>query len=210
MNDWTGVAAIVAALAVAVTLILFIIDRRRQAAEERARLNREAISRLLDTMEASIRRNQGAFSALRFWDHPNIEYAVSVPRLVHDLGPGNLAVSGWAFSQVQAIIAAPSDKRATQLGIAMAMKLVEWGQGSVDDEWFQAKLRKNPWASDFRVGHKPRWKRGWDRLKRSTVALLALFVLGGALAESIRLVPQIAKETSELGSKLLERTQINA
>ena len=94
MIDWTAVAAIVAALAVVVTLILFIIDRRRQAVEERARLKREAISRLLDSMETSIRRNQGALSVLRFWEHPDIEYAVSVPRLVHDLGPENLAVSG--------------------------------------------------------------------------------------------------------------------
>ena len=205
MIDWTAVAAIVAAMAVVVTLILFIIDRRRQAAEERAQLKREAISRLLDSMETSIRRNQGALSALRFWEHPDIEYAISVPRLVHDLGLGNLAVSSWAFSQVQAIIAAPSDKRATQLGIAMAMKLVEWGQGTVDEAWFQAELRNNPWTSVFKVGRKSRWKRGWDRLKRSTVVLLALFVIGGALAESIRLVPQIAKETSEIGSKLRAR-----
>ena len=205
MIDWTAVAAIAAAVAVAVSLILFIIDRRRQAAEERARLKREAISRLLDTMEASIRRNQGAFSTLRFWDHPDIEYAVAVPRLVHDLGAENVAVSGWAFSQVQAIIAAPSDKRATQLGIAMAMKLVEWGQGTVDDEWFKAELRKTPWASNFRVGRTPRLARGWDRMKRSTGALLALFVMGGALAESLRLLPQIASEASGLGSKLLAR-----
>ena len=157
-------------------------------------------------MEASIRRNQGALSVLRFWEDPDIEYAVSVPRLVHDLGLGNLAVSSWAFSQVQAIIAAPSDKRATQLGIAMAMKLVEWGQGTVDEAWFQAELRNNPWASDFRVDRKPRLTRGWDRLKRSTIALLTLFVIGGALSETIRLLPQIAREISELGSKLLART----
>ena len=75
----------------------------------------------------------------------------------------------------------------------------------MDEAWFQAELRENLWASDFRVGRKARLTRGWDRLKRSTVALLTLFVMGGGLAKSIRLLPQIASEASELGSKLLAR-----
>lgn len=65
------------------------------------------------------------------------------------LPPENLVVSGWAFSQLQAIIAAPSDKRATELGMEIVMRIVEWGQGAVDDEWFQAELRKIPWAPIF-------------------------------------------------------------
>jgi hypothetical protein len=202
---WTAVAAIVAALAVVVSLCLFIVDSRRRAAEERARLKREAISRLLDSMEISIRKNQGMLSALRFWAHPDIEYALSVPRLLHDLGPGNLAISGWAFRQVQAIVAAPSDKRATELGIAMAMKIVEWGQGSVRDEWFRAELRKDPMAPDFRVRRMQRVQRGWDRMKRSTVALVGLFLVGGALIEAMRLLPEVVGEARELGLALLAR-----
>jgi len=203
--DWTAVAAIVAALAVVVTLFLFMADRRRRAAEDKARLKREAISRLLDSMESSIRMNHGVLSTLRFWANPDIEYALSVPRLLHDLGPDNVAISGWAFSQAQAIIAASSDKRATDLGIAMAMKIVEWGQGTVPDEWFRRELRRNPVDAHFQVGGVQRLQRGWDRMKRSTGALIAIFVIGGVLVESARLLPEIAHEFSALGPVLLTK-----
>jgi len=99
MIDWGAVTGVVAVLAVVTTLVIFIIESRRRAAEEREKVRSEAISRVLDAMETSIRRNQGTLSSLRFWAHPDLEYALVIPRLVHDLGPKDSLIVVWAIGQ---------------------------------------------------------------------------------------------------------------
>lgn len=54
MADWPAFGVIVAAGRVAVTLAIFVIESSRRRADDRAGLKREAISRLLTTMETSI------------------------------------------------------------------------------------------------------------------------------------------------------------
>lgn len=181
MIDWTAVAAIAASLAVAVTLILFTIESRRRAAADRARVKKDATSRLLKTMEGSIRRNQGVLSSLRFWAHPDLEYTLAVPRLLHNLGPGDLHISSWSLQQVQAMLAARSERQAQQIGLLMAMKVVEWEQGRVPDDWFRQELTRVPIAKNFKVPLGARVLRGLDRMKSSLAAVIALTVLGGGL-----------------------------
>jgi len=78
MVNWTAVGAIAPAVAVVVTLTIFVFESRRRRAEDRARLKREAISRLLDSMESSIRKNQGLLASLRFWENSDVTYALAI------------------------------------------------------------------------------------------------------------------------------------
>jgi hypothetical protein len=194
MVDWSGITASAAAAAVAVTLWIFIVESHGRRVAERARLKREAISRLLDSMESSIRKNHGLLAALRFWENPDIGYALAIPRLIHDLGPSDRLVSAWAMSQVQAIIAATSDKRAAALGTSMSTKLVEWGQGKVSNDWFAQELRSHPIDPAFNVEKSARFQRAWHRLIASSFASLALFVIVGGSLSALKQIRGIAAE----------------
>jgi len=207
MVDWTAVAAIAASLAVAVTLILFTVESRRRAAADRARVRKDATARLLKTMDGSIRRNQGVLSSLRFWAHPDLEYTLAMPRLLHDLGPGDLHISSWSMQQVQQMLAAQSDRQAQQIGLLMAMKVVDWEQGRVPDDWFREELRRVPLAKDFKVPLGARTLRGVDRMKNSFTAVIALTVLGGGL---IALGRQLVSVTSGLVEASPARTGSSA
>ena len=179
--DWTAIAAIAASVAVVVTLTLFVIESRRRAAADRARAKKDATSRLLDSMDRAIRRNQGILSSLRFWARADLEYTLAVPRLLHDLGPNDLHISTWCMQQVQSMLAARTDAEAQQVGLLMAMKVVEWEQGRVPDDWFRDELKRAPIVKNFKVPLRTRAVRGLDQTKSSFVATLVLSVLAGGL-----------------------------
>jgi hypothetical protein len=207
MVDWAAIGAIVPALAVVVTLIIFIVESHRRGEENRARLKREAISRLLDSMESSIRKNQGLLASLRFWESPDITYARAIPRLIHDLGPENAAVSAWAMSQVQKMIASTSDKQAANIGTQMSMKIVSWGQGTVPGDWFAAELRSHPLEVNFKVRGTQRLKRGSRRFVASGISELALFAMIAASIDIIRHLPKLASMAKELSFRLVHRAR---
>ena len=207
MIDWAAIGAIVPALAVVVTLIIFIVESHRRGEENRARLKREAISRLLDSMESSIRKNQGLLASLRFWESPDITYALAIPRLIHDLGPENAAVSAWAMSQVQKMIASTSDKQAANIGTQMSMKIVSWGQGTVPSEWFAAELRSHPLDVNFKVRGSQRIKRGSRRFVASGISELALFSLIAGSIAIVRQLPELPEVAKELLLNLTRRAR---
>ena len=210
MVDWSGITAGAAAAAVVVTLWTFIVESRRRRAAEQARLKREAISRLLDSMESSIRKNHGLLAVLRFWENPDIGYALAIPRLIHDLGPANRLVSAWAMSQVQAIIAATSDKRAAAMGTSMSMKLVEWGQGRVPNEWFAQELLGHPIDPAFKVKKSAQVQRGWHRLIASSFASLAFFIIVGGSLSALNQITDIAGDAMDWMARSRKRTYLAA
>lgn len=82
------------------------------------------------------------------------------------------------------MLAATSDKKASEIGVKMCLKLVEWGQGAVEDDWFREALRSRPVTPNFHIPHRSQWLRGFDRAKRSVIALLALASLIAPLVKS--------------------------
>jgi hypothetical protein len=180
MINWTAMSAGAASIAVIVTLALFIASNRRKEIEEKARVKSEAISRILDTMERSVLRNQTVLSSLRFWANPDLEYALTIPRLIHDLGPDNALVWQWALSQTTRMKSAKSEKEAATIGVEMCMKIVEWGHGQVTDQWFKSEISQVQPPS----GRALKWSqtvRGLDRTKNSLIALAILAVMAKAL-----------------------------
>lgn len=184
MIDWAAVASVVAALAVAVTLVLFIVESSRRAVEDREKVRREAISGVLRAMETSIRRNQGILSSLRFWAHPDLEYALVIPRLVHDLGPKDSLIVMWAIGQTQAMLSATSDKSAAKIGREMCLKIVEWGQGRLTDDWLKSELVDDPVRVDFRVPWRAQFLRMVSRTKDSLISSGVLSILAFAIVKS--------------------------
>ena len=184
MIDWGAVTGVAASLAVAVALGLFIIESRRSAREARERVRRDAISRVLDSMETSIRRNRGILSALRFWAHPDLEYALVIPRLVHNLGPRDSLIVMWAIGQNQAMLAATSDKLAAKIGREMCLKIVEWGQGRVSDDWLKLSLAKHPVEENFRVPRPAQAVRMISRTKDSMLSFSVLSILAIVIVKS--------------------------
>lgn len=188
MIDWGAVTGVVAALAVAVTLVLFIIESRRRAVEGREKVRREAISRVLGAMESSIRRNQGILNSLRFWAHPDLEYALVIPRLVHDLGPKDSLIVMWAIGQTQAMLLATSDKSAAKIGREMCLKIVEWGQGRVNDDWLKSELAIRPTQTNFRLPWKIQVLRMLSRTKDSVLSLSVLSILAFTISKSWKML----------------------
>lgn len=105
------------------------------------------------------------------------------------------------------MLAATSDKKAAAIGIQMSMKIVEWGQGTIPNQWFEIELQRNPVATDFRVPTKTSIQRGLVRMKSSTLAMSALFVIAGALIQAGRELPEVAREASGLVSNLFARNR---
>ena len=180
MIDWGAVSGVAAAVAVTVTLVVFIVEIHRRAVQERESIRRAAISRVLDAMEASSRRNQGFLSSLRFWAHPDLEYALILPRLIHDLGPKDSLIVMWAAGQTQAMLGATSDKSAAKIGREMCLKIVEWGSGTVTDAWLSNALDIRPASGEFLVPRRSQVLRMLSRTWASfwSTGVLAIMTIG--------------------------------
>jgi len=166
--DWTAVSAAISAAAVIVTLALFIHDGRRRANEARKAATHDAISRVLQTMESTVRWQQKPI-LIRMFANPELDYAFGALRLRHELPNEKSPVAQWANSQTQLMLAAASDRRSRDIGVQMAGKLVEWGQGQVPDDWFAAELKSHPVQTNFRVPRERKIRRSLSRFKESLV-----------------------------------------
>lgn len=175
--DWTATAAAISAGAVIVTLALFIAEGRRRAEEARKAATHDAISRVLQTMESAVRWQQRPVF-VRMFANPELDYALAVLRLRHELPDANSSIALWAMSQNQLMMAASSDPESRDIGVKVAGKLVEWGHGQVPEAWFKEQLDLHPPQASFRV---PRSKRIHRGLSRSKESLLTGAVLGGAI-----------------------------
>ncbi|MFU8946434.1 hypothetical protein ACLRGF_06840 [Mycetocola zhadangensis] len=139
--DWTGLGVIVSALAVAVTLAIFIVQTWRHDKEARARVQHDAVSRALTTMEASIRRQAIPFP-FRAPASTELDFALLGARLAHELSADNRVIAKWVLGKTEAMRLAPSDRAALKIGVSMTAKLVEWNEGTVDKSWFRADIDK--------------------------------------------------------------------
>ena len=209
MIDWQAVGAAAPAIAVAVTLILFVVESRRRARRDRMSLRHEAVSQILTTMERSIRSNQGIFSSLRFWANRDLEYTLAVPRLLHDLGPQNRRVAEWAATRIQAMLIAKSDSDASTIGLQMCVQLVEWDQGSVQASWFDGEMGKTPIARDFHIPWKSSIVRAIGRTKESTIALGVVALLAWMLSNIGRQLLLIGAPSRHLTSSHGKRKRTN-
>lgn len=182
--DWTAIAAAISAGAVIVTLALFIAEGRRRAEEARKAATHDAISRVLQTMESAVRWQQRPVF-VRMFANPELDYALVVLRLRHELANEKSAIAIWAMSQNQLMIAASSDHESRDIGVKVAGKLVEWGHGQVPDNWFQEQLDLHPPQTTFRVSPAKRMRRALSRSKES-------LVIGAAIGVAVVIVQELS------------------
>lgn len=189
--DWTAVAAAISAVAVVVSLVIFTVESRRRAAEARKAATHDAISRVLQTMESAVRWQQKPVF-IRMFANPELDYALAVLRLRHELPNEESPVAQWTLSQAQLMMAATSDRGSRDIGVQVASKLVEWGQGAVPDEWFLTELGLHPPQAQFKVPRERRRRRSLSRAKESfiegtAIALVVMLFHGlKALWKSVR------------------------
>ena len=171
--DWTAVSAAISAAAVIVTLALFIHDGGRRADEARQAATHDAISRVLQTMESAVRwQQQSVF--VRMFANPELDYALAVLRLRHELPNEKSPVAQWTMLQTQIMMAATSDRASRDTGVQVAAKLVEWGHGAVSDDWFLAELKAHPVQAEFTVPRERRRRRALSRAKESFTEGIAI------------------------------------
>jgi len=109
------------------------------------------------------------------------------------------------MGQVQTMTAATSDKKAANIGNAMSMKIVAWGQGAVPNEWFVNELREHPVKQDFKVKRSARFERGWHRLLAASVSEFALLIIIAGSIQIVRQLPEVASTAKGLIGDLIRR-----
>ncbi|WBM80675.1 hypothetical protein KIV56_04560 [Cryobacterium breve] len=113
---------------------------------------------------------------VRMFANPEIDYLLAVLRLQHELPNEDSPVAIWVMSKTQLMMAAASDRESRDIGVQIAGKLVEWGNGRVSDAWFLQELKFRPVEADFRV---PRARKMRRYLSRSKEGLSVGAVIGG-------------------------------
>ena len=173
--DWTAVTAVISAFAVIVTLILFMLQSHRRTMDARRQARHDAISRVLSAMEATVKRQR--IPLLSWMGSSEIDYALVVPRLLHELDPKDEAVGQWVLQQTQSMMSAPTDRAAQSIGVAMSLKLVEWDRGSVDTAWFATQVGEPSGLGAVKVTTKQRARRWSSKAGTAFGGWAALFVL---------------------------------
>jgi hypothetical protein len=172
---WTAVSAAISASAVVVTLILFMLQSRRRTVEARRQIRHDAISRVLSAMELTVRRQR--IPLLSWMGSPELDYALVLPRLLHELDHKDEAVGQWVLRQTQSMMSAPSDRTSQAIGVATSLKLVEWDRGKVGTAWFAAQVGKPSELNTFKVTAKQRARRRSSQAGTAFVGWASLYVL---------------------------------
>lgn len=184
MIDWTAVSAVVSASAVVVTLILFMLQSRRRTREAHKQARHDAISRVLSAMESTVKRQR--VPLLSWMGSSETEYALVVPRLLHELDEKDEPVGQWVLKQTQSMMSAPSDRAAQSIGVAMSLKLVEWDRGKVDTAWFVTQVGELSGLGAFKVTKQQQVRRWSSKAGSAFVGWAALFILYETVRRTLR------------------------
>ena len=182
--DWTAVSAVISASAVVVTLILFMLKSRRRTLDARRQARHDAISRVLSAMEATVKRQR--IPVLSWLGSAELDYALVLPRLLHELDPKDEAVGQWVLQQTQSMMSAPSDRASQKIGIATSLKLVEWDRGTVDTAWFVTQVGEPSGLGTFTATRKQRARRWSSQAGTAFVGWAALFALYETIRRTLR------------------------
>lgn len=175
--DWVAITAIATGCAVVVSLILFIWESRQRVARDRRERRHEAVSRVLDTMEIAVRKQQRPIF-VRVWSKAELDYALAVPRLRHNLEDLDVALPRWAMRRTQEMLDACSDKESREIGIDIGSKLVEWSHGTIPTQWFANQLAERPLRQNFKRSRSKSFVRG---LRQGVESFKFGAAVGGAL-----------------------------
>ncbi len=183
MIDWTATTAVVSAVAVVVTLILFMLQSHRRTIDARRQARHDAISRVLSAMETTVKRQ--SVPLLSWMGSSEIDYALVLPRLLHELEAKDEPVAQWVLKQTQAMRSAPTDKAAHSIGVAMSLKLVEWDPGNVTMAWFVEQVGDPSDLGKFKLTMAQRVRRWSSKAGTALAGWTALFVLYEAVRRTL-------------------------
>lgn len=161
---------IVTGLGVIVTVVLFLVQSRRQRIQARLVARQELVSRVLDTIERASRA-YALYPLSRLWTRSEMEIVLVLPRLVLELDSQDRDVAVWVARQVQLMQMETSDKGAVKIAQAIGIQLAEWHHGTRSLQWFTSELAKSPYDPNFTAPRANRAKR-WLRQFRDTGSLL--------------------------------------
>lgn len=194
IDVWVPVGSVAALAAVFVTLVIFLIQGSGAKKGRLANARHAAISEVLSTMEKSIRMQRRPF-ILRFWSKPELDYALTVPRLLHELGPDENAVASWISWQVQRMTIATSDSASVRIGIDMTARLVDWGKGTKSVEWFKEQSPRPLVPADMNVPL-------LNRVRRTGSQMVSGVITGVAIAPFLVLGVLIVRELEHFRTEI--------
>lgn len=134
---------------IAVTLFLDARNQRRARVDAIADRKRQLVSRVLDAVEQTMRRQ--ASLARYVAAPPSVDFAALYPRVLLDVGRGNEDIAGWVWRQVQHMLASEDPSEPLRLGGVIAGQLMAWQRGDLDVAWFRTELGRDPVDHNFRV-----------------------------------------------------------
>jgi len=184
--DWTAIGAGASALAVIVTLIIFMLQSSRRRRESIAKTRHESVTRVLDLMEASVRHSRRPYF-LRMFSNPELEWTLLVVRLVHELGKDEESIAVWVQGQSHRMFKAASDRAALRIGIETASALVDWNRGERSTKWFMEEIHREGPVGPLRITRMQKARRAasrvWDAGKSWLVGIFIVEVARRSLVE---------------------------
>ena len=146
---------IVPAAAILVTVILWRSDARRRRRDEEAGRRRELIEQLIRLAERSARH--APFSLItQAWFHPELEWALLLPRLYYQLSVKERPVATWVALRVQLIQGATTATQIVKLGGEIAYRLASWEHNETPLSWFAKATEGDSFPTSWTV---PRVRR---------------------------------------------------
>lgn len=168
MSDEFVTAAIGAAVTLGVGILAAVVavlvhqagerSRRREALAEQ---QRQAVVRMLDTIDEAIRAGliPRIFRPSR---SPELELTMALPRLLMDLPRQDLPVATWAAGQIQQARSRLRRREFVERVVAVEAALISWHRGDLAVSWFEEQLSQTPYDPQFRLRRRTRiflWTR---------------------------------------------------
>lgn len=185
MDIATAIALIAAVLGAFVATITFVVGRILDIRRAREDSRRATLTRLLDVVENSIRR-QTRPDFLKTWSPTvELEYALFLQRLVLELPKDEHVVAVWVWRQIELMQSELTEAAVNRKGLAISERLIAWHHGDVATKWFDEQVKVDP-----PVRSTPSRPVMWKRRARPLVSLVMVSAMlgfgAGALFRTMR------------------------
>lgn len=152
------VTATVAIGALVLTVALFAVERWLVRGDRKRERRSAAVARVLQAVEDTVHLQLRPL-ILRMWKRPDVDFLLLAQRLHHELDGEEAVVASWLVRQTQYMMRESSETRALQIGVRMAIELVNWEKGRRDLDWFKTELERDPVETPFAVPRSVQWRK---------------------------------------------------
>ncbi|WP_442542626.1 hypothetical protein ACSBOX_11795 [Arthrobacter sp. KN11-1C] len=183
-------AAIGGVMGIAASLIVYILEKRRNERAARHEAKRVAVSRMLDVLDEAI-KVQVLPPLIRRWKNPDAALLLALSRLLLDLQKEDIPVALWSAGQVQRMVFETARKEYLFRATKLQSRLLSWYRGDEHVHWFSDALKNEPFVENWRPSPAVRVKAGL-RDASANLGFLAAAVLAYAVTKE-NVLPAVSR-----------------